>query len=313
VTSPGESGDRSTRIAGLRRFAVGITLLNFCGYAFLGFEASLAQPLTALATAYVLEILFELVDARTKRRPNYLVGGLSNVVDFLLSAHITGLAVSMLLYPNERLWPVVFAVAVALGSKKILQIPAGSSARHFLNPSNFGITATLLLMPWVGPVIVWQFTNNVAGAGDVILPLLVLITGTLLNARFTGRLPLVAGWLGAYALEAVSRSLIAGTPIAPALLSMTGPAFVIFSLYMVTDPATTPSEPRAQVAFGVAVAAAYGLLVLAHVMNAIFYALTIVCAIRGLSLYVRAWSEQRARSRADVAAQTAGLAGQPVR
>ena len=37
-------------------------------------------------------------------------------------------------------------------------------------------------------------------------------------------------------------------------------AFLLFTFYMVTDPATTPSAPLEQLAFGGAVAATYGLL-----------------------------------------------------
>ena len=37
-------------------------------------------------------------------------------------------------------------------------------------------------------------------------------------------------------------------------------AFLLFTFYMVTDPGTTPVEPRGQIAFGAVVAAAYGVL-----------------------------------------------------
>ena len=53
---------------------------------------------------------------------------------------------------------------------------------------------------------------------------------------------------------------------------MTGVAFLLFTFYMVTDPATTPSTPRGQIAFGAAVAAAYGLLMAFHVVFGLFFA-----------------------------------------
>jgi hypothetical protein len=67
---------------------------------------------------------------------------------------------------------------------------------------------------------------------------------------------------------------------------MTGVAFILFTFYMVTDPATTPFEIRGQVFFGASVAAAYGLLVVSHIVFDLFFALTIVCALRGLGLYL---------------------------
>ena len=51
-------------VAGKRRFALSITVFTVLGHAFLGFEASYAQPLVALATAYVTQLLLEFVDAR---------------------------------------------------------------------------------------------------------------------------------------------------------------------------------------------------------------------------------------------------------
>ncbi len=294
---------QSDRLGGLRRFAVAITLLNILGHTLFGFEQSWAQPIVALATAYSMEILFELIDARGKRRPLQFVGGVRQLVDFLLSAHITGLAVAMLLYANERLMPIAFATSVAIASKAILRIPIGRGTRHFLNPSNFGITLTLLLFPWVGIAPPYHFTENLRGVGDWILPGVILVSGTFINARFTRRLPLIAAWVGGFAAQALVRHVMFGAPVAAAWLPMTGVAFVLYTFYMVTDPATTPSDARAQVMFGAAVAATYGLLMLSHVVFGLFFALTIVCTLRGLGLYARARLPERAPARLPVQLQ----------
>jgi hypothetical protein len=86
--------DRVTRLGGLRRFAIAITLLNLLGHTVLGFEQSWAQPLIALGTAYSVELLLELVDARVNQRSLQFVGGVQKFVDFLLPAHITALAIA---------------------------------------------------------------------------------------------------------------------------------------------------------------------------------------------------------------------------
>lgn len=289
MPSSDESSWKSTRLAALRRFAVAITVLNLLGHTVLGFEQSWAQPLVALATAYSLEILLDLIDAWTTRRPPRFTGGLRDRIDFLLSPHITGLAVAMLLYANERLWPIVFATAAAIGSKAIFRVPTGHGTRHVFNPSNFGITAALLLFPWVGIAPPYHFTENLSGAADWILPGLIVMTGTLLNARFTHRLPLIAGWIGGFLLQALFRHVVFGAPITAVLMPMTGVAFVLYTFYMVTDPATTPSEPRGQMAFGAAVAAAYGFLMVTHIVFGLFFALTIVSAFRGMGLFAQAW------------------------
>src|SRR5205823_2889707 len=124
-----------------------------------------------------------------------------------------------------------------------------------------------------------------SGWWDWILPGAIVLTGSFLNARFTGRLAVIAGWLGGFALQAGVRSLLYQSPLVAGLTPMTGVAFVLYTFYMVTDPATTPERPRAQFAFGAAVAAAYGLLMALHVVYGLFFALSAVCALRGLALY----------------------------
>jgi hypothetical protein len=275
------------RFEALWRFAAALTTFNILGHTLFGFEQSWAQPLIALATAYSLEILLELVDARVNQRPLRFAGGVRPFVSFMLPAHITGLAVAMLLYANDRLLPIAFATAVAIGSKAIFRIPTAHGSQHFLNPSNFGITATLLLFPWVGIAPPYHFTENLTGWGDWILPALIIGSGSFLNSRYTRKLPLILAWLSGFILQAVFRSLIFDTPLIAALLPMTGLAFILFTFYMISDPGTTPFEPKAQIVFGVAAAAAYGLLMTMHIVFGFFFALTLICSLRGLGVYAR--------------------------
>src|SRR5947209_5194925 len=133
----GGSTGLDTRLAALRRFAVAITILNVLGHFVLGFEQSWAQPLVALATGYAMELALERIGAWADRRSPQYRGGWCALVDFLLPAHITALAVSMLLYANDRLWVFAFATAVGVGSKTLIRVPVGPGrVRHFLNPSN---------------------------------------------------------------------------------------------------------------------------------------------------------------------------------
>ena len=174
--------EQSVRLGGLRRFAAAISILNILGHTVFGFEQAWVTPFVALAAAYSTELLIELVDARLSRRPLRFGGGLVPFIDFLLSAHITGLAVSMLLYANDRLGPVAFAAAAAIASKSLFRAPLAKGSCHFFNPSNFGISVTLLLFPWVGIAPPYHFTENLTGAGDWILPGIIVCSGTFLNA-----------------------------------------------------------------------------------------------------------------------------------
>src|SRR5262245_12160331 len=113
----GQNWALSARLGGLRRFAVAISVLNILGHTFFGFEQAWITPLVSLAAAYTTELLLECVDSfLTRRRPRFL-GGPGALADFLLSAHISGLAVAMLLYANDRLWPVALAATAAIASK----------------------------------------------------------------------------------------------------------------------------------------------------------------------------------------------------
>lgn len=289
------SQPKDLRLPALRRFATAITVLNLLGHAVFGFEQSWAQPIVAVATAYAVEILLEMVLARSQgRAPRFAGGGLVSKIDFLLSAHISGLAVAMLLYSNDRLLPIAFAAAAAIASKHVFRVAIGKGSRHFFNPSNLGITATLLLFPWVGIAQPYMFTENLEGFGDWALPGLIVLSGSFLNSRFTRKVPLILGWLGGFLAQAIVRSLVFDGPLVPKLLPMTGVAFVLFTFYMVTDPATTPVRPRNQVLFGAAVALAYGALVTVHVVFGLFFALSLVCAARGAGLRLLEPAAQRA-------------------
>ncbi len=280
------------RLGGLRRFAIAITVFNILGHTVFGFEQAWIQPFVSVFTAYVCEIWFELVECYVHgRKPRFLGdqknAGWRNMVDFLLSAHITGLACGMLLYSNSRLMPIVFASAIAITSKAIVRVAMEKGNRHFLNPSNFGITLTLLLFPWVAISPPYHFTENIHGWGSWILPAVIVVSGSFLNIRFTKRISLVLGWVGGFLAQAIVRNLVFGTPLTAALLPMTGVAFVLFTFYMVTDPATTPCMPRGQFLFGALVAITYGFLVTAHVVFGFFFALTLVSLARGITLYAQ--------------------------
>ncbi len=288
---------KDMRLAALRRFATAITILNILGHTVLGFEQSWATPIVALLAAYSTEMLLEWLQARRMgKRPRFLAGGMGTV-DFLLSAHISGLAVSMLLYANEKLWPIAFAAAAAIGSKYLFRAGINGGSRHFFNPSNVGITATLLAFPWVGIAQTYMFTENLDRAGDWILPAIIICSGSFLNTVFTKRIPLILTWLGVFVLQALVRHLVLDHSLLAALNPMTGVAFLLFTFYMVTDPATTPTSVRGQMAFGAAVAVVYGLLVAVHVVFGLFFALTIVCIGRGVLMYARAFADLRAESR----------------
>lgn len=299
------------RLGGLSRFAFAITLLNVIGHLFLGFEQSWLTPFVALAATYGTDLVGETVEARCTGRAARYAGGPLNVVRFLLPAHISGLAVGMLLYAADNLAAIAFAASVAMASKYVFRVAMNIGKdgrpvlRHVLNPSNFGITMTLLLFPTVGIAPPYQFTENTSGVVDWFLPLVIIATGSYLNTKATGRILLILAWVVAFAALALARAVIHDGPILAGLMPMTGFAFILFTFYMITDPATTPTKIWNQVGFAAAVAAGYALFMELHVVFGLFYALTIVTAARGawivLTARLRVW-RMRSRPDAEVAA-----------
>lgn len=275
------------RLAALRRFALTITILNLLGRTILGFENSWAQMFVALLMAYFTEIVLEIVDAVASKKTLRFTGGIMNFIDFLLPAHISGMAVSMLLYCGSELLPFAFASTVAIASKALLTVKVNNAERHFLNPSNTGIALTVLLFPTIAPIMPWQFTENLSSNWSSAFPVIVIVLGTYMNLYYAKRMPLVLGWVLAFAIQGVFRCLINGLPLVVGLIPITGVSFLLFTFYMVTDPGATPSDKREQVIFGASTAAVYCLLVLAHIGFAFFYALFIVSFCRGLFLYLR--------------------------
>jgi hypothetical protein len=75
---------------------------------------------------------------------------------------------------------------------------------------------------------------------------------------------------------ALLRTLITGHPFLAEVAPITGPMYQLFIFFMITDPKTTVTPKWAQCLVAGLVAVAELILRLAHVVNAPFFALTIV-------------------------------------
>lgn len=272
------------RVLALQRFAASITAFTILGHAVLGFEQAPITPIACVLCSYGVALLLEVVDSWAHRRQPDFAGGWRAVAVFLLPPHITALACAMLLYGNASVWPYVFAVTAGNASKYALRLRVNGRLRHVLNPSNTGIVVTLLLFPWVGIAPPYHFTNNFHGAVSWLVPLGILGAGTMLNAKLTRKVPLIAGWVAGFLVQAVLRWVLLDHVLAAMLLPMTGVAFVLFTNYMITDPATSPVRPRNQAIFGATTGLVYGLLVVFGVVFGLFFALAITCVLRGAIL-----------------------------
>lgn len=279
------------RLFSLWYFCFLMTAWNILGHTVLGFEQSWLQYLTALGTAVFMQYFLEIVDAHWNERPYRFSGGFANFVNFLPPAIIAGSACGMLLFANDLLWPYAFAAAFTIASKILIRAPMGNGAwSHAFNPSNLGIVTTLIVFPWIGLAPPYHFTNRIDmgdGTWNLIVPALAMASGIFLHGLFTGRLPLVLSWIFGFMGQALIRSYLNGVPWFNLLVPMTGASFVIFTLYMIPDPATTPIDRGPQIAFGLSCAALYGILFHYHIVFGWFFSLIAVAGMRYLLLWAR--------------------------
>ncbi|MEW5250666.1 hypothetical protein [Microbulbifer sp. 2201CG32-9] len=269
------------------------TVLTIFGHAFLGFEQSLMQMVVALLAGYSSAILFEYIDAKClKRRPRYLGNGWNGFVFFMLAPHMTAITISFLIYVNDSLLMMVFAVVLAIGSKHVFRFKNGERYQHFFNPSNFGIAVIFLAAPWAN-IIVYQFTETYSGFWDWLVLIVIALLGMRMNLFLTKRMAIILAWVAGFFLQAFLRGQLYPVQMAAEITMVTAPAFVLFTFYMITDPMTSPSKLMAQIAFGFSIAMVYGILMYFHVVFAIFFAVTIVTGSRGLYIMTSLWLERQ--------------------
>ena len=180
------------------------------------------------------------------------------------SAYISGISVGILVR-SPAYWPYALCAAISIMSKYVLRV----KGRHIWNPSNFGISILLFLIPEaVSPLsIQW---------GNYLLPMLVIwFLGSVIIWRLR-RFHITGTYVASFIAFAFLRSWITGSPWQSEVAPITGPMYQLFIFFMITDPKTTVTPRWAQCLVAGLVAVAELILRLAHVVNAPFFALTIV-------------------------------------
>ncbi|WP_338664806.1 RnfABCDGE type electron transport complex subunit D [Pararoseomonas sp. SCSIO 73927] len=176
---------------------------------------------------------------------------------------VTGLSLSLLLRSADPLsW--VAAAAVGIGSKFLLRI----GGKHVFNPACFAIVAMLATgQVWVSPGL-WGNATWLA--------LMVAGFGGLVLAR-SSRLDIALAFLASYGALLLGRCLWLGDPLTIPAHQMQSGALLIFSLFMITDPRSTPDSRSGRMVFAFAVAAiGYHLQFRWQVREGLFYALAAV-------------------------------------
>lgn len=149
-----------------------------------------------------------------------------------------------LLFRSDTWWIIIIAAFLSIASKGIFRV----KGKHFFNPVNFGICTTILLthQGWISPgqwgsAGYWWFLIGMLG--------FIVITSA-------HRMETAFAFLATYALLFGYRILVFQEwPADFFYHQFTNGALLLFTFFMITDPASTPSHKKARIVWAMAVGA----------------------------------------------------------
>jgi hypothetical protein len=237
---------------------------------FLGLQRSWAQLVSCYLVAIFTEWWFYLQNPRRSERPWW-------DISFSAIAAASGL---LLLVRSHGDWFYAPLAFLAIGCK--YWFPNPFSRGHVFNPTNFAICMGLAFMPkeyldlradeYSCTLIIPIFTTFM-GLAAVSLAGVWRVT----LSYFAGWT--VLSWLGAK-LTDESFYYFWGPEV--------GAIGLIYMFLMISDPQSTPKGPWAQFLYGASIALILLIFRLFEIFFANFWALFIVCTVRGVFLYFKA-------------------------
>ena len=246
-------------------FAALLTLYAVLGVTVLRFNRSAGQiALTVLVTTALDFVLNRVLRGRWK---------------LPLSAYISGLSLALLLNYSHTPWLLFLPAVLTIGSKYLITI----DGRHHFNPSLFGVAVTLFCASdLIGSAPAYQWGGTWAMSAFLVMAALSLFVFRV------GRGWLVGSFLGFYLLQILLRAWIMRYHLPPETLilgTMTSAPFFLFSFYMITDPATSPTSRKSQVLTAFAITAVDLVLHKKQSLFTFYYAAFIVGSARFLWLH----------------------------
>jgi len=250
-----------------------ITLILLAGQFSYGILESYERTLLAIATAIATELILGRI----------FLGKWLNVA----SAYITGISVGILVR-SFAFWPYAVGAALAITSKYVLRF----KGRHLWNPSNFGISVILFLLPATVSMLSIQWGNDMWSMA------VIWVLGSVIIWRLR-RFHISATYAISFLVLAVIRSWVIHEPWLSEVSPITGPEYQLFIFFMITDPKTTVRSKRGQciVAFLVAF-----LEMFFRLDQSVYAELYALFWIGPIALLVEMWLNARRSKRAPVEA-----------
>jgi hypothetical protein len=252
------------------RWAFGflLTLYGVLGFSVFGFNRSPWQMLFIVCTGAFLDVVYGRV--------------VRGAAVFPLSAWISCCSLALLLnYSHGSLLPFL-PVLICIAGKYILTI----NGRHVFNPSMFAVAICLIVGgEFITSAPAYQWDGNA-----FTLSFFMVAAGMAMFVFRVGRTWLILSFLFFYALQTGVRAHIMRHHLPPEMLfigTMTTPPFFLFTMYMLTDPGTSPKTPRMQVVVAFLVASIDLVFHLKESVFTFFYAALTVATGRFVMVHIQ--------------------------
>jgi enediyne biosynthesis protein E5 len=250
-----------------------ITCILLAGHLSFGILESYQKTLLAIAVSIGTELLLGRIFLHKWVHP--------------ASAYISGISVGILVR-SPAFWPYALCAAISIMSKYVLRI----KGRHIWNPSNFGISAMLFLVPETVASLSIQW-------GNYLLPMLVIWgLGSVIIWRLR-RFHITFTYVASFIAFAFLRSWLTGSPWQSEIAPITGPMYQLFIFFMITDPKTTVRSKTGQCVVVFLVALVEMVMRMYQIVYAPFYALFIVGPT---AMLIEIWLDSRRASSEKLAA-----------
>jgi Na+-translocating ferredoxin:NAD+ oxidoreductase RnfD subunit len=201
-----------------------LIILQLASAFFYGFGVEALFPVViAIATTTLLDLGIEYFKSKELIFPQ--------------SALISGLFIGGLLTQNLQWYVYVIAGAIAIASKHLIKF----QQKHIFNPANFGV---LLVSMIFGVSHSWWVSSNL---------ILVLLFGIFIIYRLR-RFDLTISFLVSYYLINSVIELVKGSNFNDIYLTIiNGGVIYFFSMYMLIEPKTNPSQRKQRIVYGILV------------------------------------------------------------
>lgn len=261
-------------------FAALLTVYALLGCTVLRFGRDPLQMLLTVGAACILDAALAWVLRRQRLVP--------------VSAYISGLSLALLLNYSHDYFLLFLPVLLTIGSKHLLTF----RGRHVFNPSMFGVAASLIVGgDLISTAPAYQWGGTWAMSAFLAMAAVVLFVSRI------GRNALIVSFLAFYTLQIAVRAYIMRWYLPPEALllgTLTSAPFFLFVFYMITDPATSPSSRRGQVALAFALTVVDLAFHTRGSLYTFFYAAFTVAWARFLFLHARRlWADGLARGLRD--------------